>query len=61
MKAWIVRDNDGYLMLSVTKPVKHKAFWFGQDTVKLPKEEFEEIKSTDTEPTEVEILIKEKK
>ncbi len=58
MKAYITRDYDGYLMLSLEKPERPTKMWFGKGTLRLPTDEFPEVKATDTEPTEAEIRIK---
>lgn len=60
MKMWIARDSDGMLCLFYYfKPQKGKNVWSG-DThpIILPQFMFPEIKWSDSEPTEVEIIIK---
>lgn len=60
MKMWIARDSDGMLCLFYCfKPQKGKNVWSG-DThpIILNKSMFPEIKWSDSEPTEVEIIIK---
>lgn len=58
MKAWIARSVDDSLLLSIEKPVRPAGYWFGKMAVCLDRSLFKEVKSTDKEPTEVEIIIK---
>lgn len=63
---WIVRDADGGLFLFTARPFKKKyaGLWFNPCewgcTTELPCELFPEVKWTDDEPTEVELVIKTK-
>lgn len=60
MKMWIARDSDGMLCLFYYfKPQKGKNVWIGDvQPIILHQSMFPEIKWSDSEPTEVEIIIK---
>lgn len=58
--AWLARSVDDNLILSIEKPVCPAGYWFGKGVIQLDRSLFKEVKSTDKEPTEVEITIKNK-
>lgn len=66
---WVARDKDGGLCLYHNRPVKdtpYSNYWQMNDTddfivfTWLPSSMFPEVKWEDEEPTEVELIIKQK-
>lgn len=62
MKLYVGRDEQGTLYLYTTKPTKSLAFWgtTSTDILKLDSNLLPEVKWGDEEPTEVELVIKDK-
>lgn len=63
ISGWVARDKDGYLVLHYKKP--HRTFgntkWYSAQSQKsLPRGSFPDL-TWDSEPQEVEIIIKRKK
>lgn len=59
MKLYVARDKGGSLYLYRTKPIKEATFWDSScDSIELDWDSFPEVKWEDTEPTEVELTIK---
>lgn len=55
---WVARDYDGRLFMYKNKPYKGHKIWQGDEYVDLDKTALPEVKWTDKEPTEVEVIIK---
>ncbi len=65
MKYYVARDENGNLYLYNSYPTKDTkaGYWYlysEDETTPLNKSDFPEVKWSDKEPTEVEILIKKK-
>ena len=60
--AWIARDEDNYLGLYTSKPIKNEYGWQidsqNADFMILKNTLFPQVKWEDDEPTEVELTIK---
>lgn len=60
---WVARDKDGYLFLYGEKPKKEFSSWVSPECFNLfilDVDLFPEVKWEDEEPTEVELIIKQK-
>ena len=62
IQAWVARDKQTGLWLSLSKPFKHQNQWLtkeiGKPSFRLNDSDFPNVKWEDKEPTKVEITIK---
>lgn len=59
---WVARDKDSTINISYSKPTKGQTLWIPDDgiLIELPIDMFPQVKWEDEEPTEVELIIKQK-
>lgn len=59
---WVARDKDYTINISYSKPTKGQTLWIPDDgiLIELPTDMFPQVKWEDEEPTEVELIIKQK-
>ena len=60
LKAWVARDENGDILLYISKPLKFEGRWIptSHRLTIMNKESFPKVKWEDKEPTKVTISIK---
>lgn len=60
IEAWIARDEDGYIFLHKSKPIRDMSEWYSKDVsgyISMPDEWFPEVQWADEKPTKVKLVI----